>query len=169
MSKGKGSRNRGLRKWAGQCWQRERGRDRCLQKGGVEVEYRRVDKRGALKARDLPSWAERGRPSWGEWGVETRALGRGFLRGQGLPGARSVKVSLAPSGESTRKRSCQSTGACREGVCRQRVSRSHHRRQRLPGPRPPTLIASPPLDGQTSRGGRFQGWAQRAGTDSTQR
>lgn len=33
--------------------ERERGRDRCLQKGGVEVEYRRVDKRGALKARDL--------------------------------------------------------------------------------------------------------------------
>lgn len=69
--------------------------------------------------------------------METKALGRGFIREQGLPGARSVKVSLAASGESTRKRSCQSTGACSEGVCRQRVSKSHQRRPRTtPSPTP---------------------------------
>lgn len=33
----------------------------------------------------------------------------------------------------------------------------------------PTLLASPPPDGRTWRGGRSRGWAQRAGSDSARR
>lgn len=42
-------------------------------------------------------------------------------------------------------------------------------RQRLPRPRRPTRVASPPLVDRTLHGGRFRGWAQLAGTDSARR
>lgn len=83
--------------------------------------------------------------------MATRALGRGFLGGRGLPGARSVKALFAASGESTRKRSCQSTGACSEGVWSQRISRYHlHRPVTTPSPTPAAYPGSLTASGRSN-------------------
>lgn len=118
------------------------------------------------KAEYSPSPQKSTKSSQGAWLVREGVVCRQALRGRGLPRPGEAAARSARSGESTRKRSRQSSGACEgQGAGCQRSWAALRPPRTIPVPKPAPQ-ASQPLDGRTSRDGRSRGWAPLAATDS---